>query len=373
MSDVTAVSAPTTGQKIAAEAIGTFVLVLFGCGSVVFASEGSAPSTVTTIALAFGLSVTVMAYAVGRISGGHFNPAVSVGAAMGGRMAWNQVPVYVLGQLGGAILGGAVLFALAHGFSGFSAEGNMGQNGFGAQSPADYAWWAALVLEVVLTALFVMVILGVTDARNEHPAFAPLVIGLTLAAIHFVAIPADGTSVNPARSIGPAIFAGTDAVVQLWLFVLAPLVGGAVAGVVYPLLFGHGSDPVVGSGLRFGAPAVAVPGYGAPDQYQQQWNQQQDAWTAAGWTPEQIAAWEAQQGLPAQSAPSWTPEEIAAWQAQQQAQQSAHQAGQQAQPQWTAEQQAAWEAQQHQPPAQTAGGAWSDEDESERTQIRPPE
>ena len=344
MSDATAATPPTTGQKITAELLGTFVLVLLGCGSVVFGGQPGAASTTTTIGLTFGLAVTVMVYAVGRISGGHFNPAVSVGAAMGGRMAWRQVPVYVGAQLAGAILGATVLFVVAQGFGGFRAEGGMGQNGYGVHSPGNYAWWAAFVLELVMTALFVLVILAVTDARNEHPAFAPLAIGLTLAAIHFVAIPADGTSVNPARSIGPALFAGTDAIVQLWVFVLAPLVGGAVAGVVHPLLFGHGSDPVVGSGLRFGAPAVAVPGYGAPDQYQQQWNQQQstpdtDPWLAAGWTPEQIAAWEAQQGLPAGAAQSWTQEQIAAWHAQRSQQGTA--------------------------------GAWSESD-AERTQIRPP-
>ena len=120
-----------------------------------------------------------------------------------------------------------------------------------------------------------LVILAVTDARFEHPALAPLAIGLTLAAIHFVAIPATGTSVNPARSIGPGLFAGGDAIIQLWLFILAPLIGGALGGFLYPLLFGHGTDPVAGSGLNFARPApAAVPGYGAPDQYQQEWNQQ---------------------------------------------------------------------------------------------------
>ena len=118
-----------------------------------------------------------------------------------------------------------------------------------------YAWWAAFLLELLLTALFIIVILAVTDARYEHPALAPLAIGLTLAAIHFVAIPATGTSVNPARSIGPALFAGSDAIIQLWLFILAPLVGAAIAGLAYPLLFGHGTDPVPGSGLSFARPA----------------------------------------------------------------------------------------------------------------------
>lgn len=264
----------TAAQKLAAEALGTFVLVFFGCGSIVYASETGAPTTVTTVGLTFGLAVMVMVYAFGRISGGHFNPAVSVGAAMGGRMAWSQVPVYVAAQLAGAFVGSAGLFALLHGFEGFDAAGNMGQNSFGDEG-TGYAWWAALLLELLLTAIFVWVILAVTDARNEHPALAPLAIGLTLAAIHFVAIPATGTSVNPARSIGPALFAGGDAIMQLWLFILAPLLGAAIAGFTYPLLFGHGSDPIPGSGLNFSRPLpAAVPGYGAPDQYQQQWNQQ---------------------------------------------------------------------------------------------------
>ena len=181
--------------------------------------------------------------------------------------------------------------------------------------------------------VFVWVILAVTDERNEHPALAPLAIGFTLVAIHFVAIPATGTSVNPARSIGPALFAGTDAIAQLWLFIVGPLLGGAIAGFTYPLLFGQGSDPVVGSGLRFGRPAGAVPGYGAPDQYQQQWAAGGRTGRGAGasssgprsrsprgrpsrpagapaqqqWTPEQIAAWEAQQAQQASSPPPGCP------------------------------------------------------------------
>jgi aquaporin Z len=223
----------------------------------------------------------------------------------------------------------------------------MGQNAYGAESAANYALWAALFLELVLTMIFVWVILAVTDARNEHPALAPLAIGFTLVAIHFVAIPATGTSVNPARSIGPALFAGGDSIAQVWLFIVGPLLGGAIAGLTYSLIFGHGSDPVVGSGLRFGQTAAAVPGYGAPDQYQQQWAPEgQDQATAAQqWTPEQIAAWEAQQAQAAQQ--QWTPEQVAAWEAQQA----------QAAPQ----QQSGW------PPA-----PGDDDGEAERTQIRPP-
>ena len=281
----------TTAQKVAAEVLGTFVLVLFGCGSVTFASQGLGTFDFTAVGLTFGIAVMVMAYAVGRVSGAHFNPAVSVGAAMGGRMSWRQVPVYVGAQLAGAIAAGLVLFAVLHGFEGFDAEGSMGQNFFGDQSPftGEFAWWAAFIVELVLTLLFVLVILAVTDSRNEHPALAPLAIGLTLAAIHFVAVPLTGTSVNPARSIGPALFAGTDSIAQLWLFILAPLLGGAVAGLVYPLVFGHGSEPVPGSGLVFNrAQATAAAAtYGAPDQFQQEWNQQ-DATEQAAWEQEPI-------------------------------------------------------------------------------------
>ena len=244
----------TTAQKVAAEVIGTGVLVLFGCGSVVYAVESAGDAgfvtTTTTVGLTFGLALMVMIYAFGRVSGAHFNPAVSVGAAMGGRLAWSQVPVYVAAQLVGAVVGAGLLFALLHGFEGFDPDGNMGQNGFGSESAGGYALWAALLLELVLTLVFVWVILAVTDERNEHPALAPLAIGFTLTAIHFVAIPATGTSVNPARSIGPALFAGGDAIGQVWLFVVAPLLGGAIAGLTYSLLFGPSGTPVAGSGLQ---------------------------------------------------------------------------------------------------------------------------
>ncbi|WP_182524405.1 MIP family channel protein [Nocardioides dongkuii] len=297
---VEAPPAPTTFQQAAAEAIGTFVLVFFGCGSVVYLNAVD-EFDIVSIGLTFGLAVAVMAYAVGRISGGHFNPAVSLGAAISGRIAWRQVAVYVAAQLVGAILAGAVLLLLLQGYDGYEVDRfGLGQNSFGDEG-SGYAAWAAFLFEMLMTAIFVLVILGVTDARNEHPAFAPLVIGLTLAAIHFVGIPATGTSVNPARSIGPALFAGVDAILQLWLFILAPLVGAAIAGAVYPLLFGRAGDPVPGSGLRLRRPtqAAAVPGYGASDQYQEQWNQQvstgqpiiQDGWQ---WDPY------AQQWIPAQ-------------------------------------------------------------------------
>ena len=239
MSDT--IDTPTTGQKFTAEALGTFVLVFFGCG----AAMRSGGDYVAT-GLTFGLTVVVMAYAVGRISGGHFNPAVTLGAVLGGRLPWNQVGIYMAAQLLGGLLAGALLFGLNHGFEGFSAEGNMAQNFFGDQG-TGFAWWAALLLEIVLTAVFLWVILAVTDERNEvNVAMGPLAIGLALAMIHFASMSATGTSVNPARSIGVGVFAGTDAIIQLWLFVLAPLLGAAIAGLSYPLLFGQGAAPVAG-------------------------------------------------------------------------------------------------------------------------------
>lgn len=313
MTDTT-MTEPTIQQKLTAEVIGTLVLVFFGCGSVTYATAVDARSTVTTIGLTFGIAIVVMVYAFGRVSGGHFNPAVSVGAAMSGRMAWRQVGPYVLAQLVGAVFGALLLFLLMQGFDDFTAEGHMGQNFFGdVEGASGYAWWAAFLLEMVLTFVFVTVILAVTDTRNEHPALAPLAIGLALAAIHFVAIPATGTSVNPARSIGPALFAGPDAIEQLWLFILAPVVGAAIAGLAYPLLFGRHGEAVPGSGISFSRPRTAaqVPGHAAPDQYQQQWNQAADEpivqdgwqwdpvgqqWHPVGSTPEQ---WRAQQAAEA--------------------------------------------------------------------------
>jgi aquaporin Z len=275
----------TTVQKVAAEALGTFVLVFIGCGTAIFSG-----GDYVAIGLAFGLTVLAGAYAFGRISGAHFNPAVSVGAALGGRMAWRQVPVYVGSQLGGAIVAGLALFVLVQGIDGYDVgDSGLAQNSFGDDG-TGYAWWAALLVEIILTAIFVYVILSVTDARNEHPALAPAAIGLTLTMIHFASIHLTGTSVNPARSIGVGIFAGGDAIVQLWLFILAPLIGAAIAGLTYPLIFGHGTEPVPGSGLVFNRAqerAAAVPGYGAPDQFQQEWNQQ-SAQEQAAWEQEPI-------------------------------------------------------------------------------------
>ncbi len=358
---------PTTVHKFAAEAVGTFVLVLFGCGSAAIASQaaGNAESisdfsnlpSIVSIGLTFGLAVMVMAYAVGRISGGHFNPAVSIGAALGGRMAWSQVPVYIAAQLAGAIAGAGILMALLLGFDGFDAfDDSIGANGWGDEG-TGYALWAAILIELILTAVFVLVILAVTDERNEHPAMAPLAIGLALAAIHFVSIPATGTSVNPARSIGPALFSGTEPLIQVWVFILGPLLGAVVAGFAYPGLFGRAGEPVPGSGLSFrGSRATAVPGYGAPDAYQQQWNQQPATGyqaPGAGYqtpTPTPTPTPASQQAQPAHEQPIIQD----GWQWDPQAQQ--------------------WIPAQQQPPVQPQAQAWPAPDQgAEQTQVRPPD
>ena len=372
MSD-TVVDTPTTGQKFTAEALGTFVLVFFGCGAFLM-SGGDYVAT----GLTFGLTVVVMAYAVGRVSGGHFNPAVTFGAVLGGRLPWNQVGIYMAAQLLGGLLAGAALLGLMHGFEGFSPEGRMAQNSFGDQG-SGYAWWAALLLEILLTAIFLWVILAVTDERNEvNVALGPLAIGLALAMIHFASMGATGTSVNPARSIGVGVFAGTDAIVQLWLFVVAPLVGAAIAGLTYPVLFGQGAEPVAGSGLNFGG---GRKDQFVPGNYEAQWNQgQQGGWGQPG------AAWGAppqqQWGQPGQQpAPQQQPDPYSTPQAPQgqpgqwgapPQQQPGQQPGQPGQPgQWGAPPQ----QQPGQQPGQSAPGHWGnpDGDDDGRTQVRRPD
>ncbi len=228
-------------QRVAAEFFGTFLLVFGGCGAAVFAGVHIG---FYGIALAFGLTVLTMSYAVGHISGGHFNPAITVGLAIGRRFDWRDVPTYVVTQVVAAVVAAFSLWVMAHGKSGFdSTASGFATNGYGDRSPDGYAWWSVLLAEVLLTAFFVYVILGVTDTRAPK-GFAPLAIGLTLTLIHLIIIPVDNTSVNPARSIGPALFAGGDAIVQLWLFILAPLAGGLIAGATYLTLFGGDDEPV---------------------------------------------------------------------------------------------------------------------------------
>jgi aquaporin Z len=228
-------------KRTAAEFVGTFWLVLGGCGSAVLAAGFPGLGIgFAGVALAFGLTVLTMAYAVGHVSGGHFNPAVSVGLVVGRRFPASELVPYVVAQVLGAVAAAGVLYVIASGKAGFDVAAGFASNGYGEHSPGGYSLLAALVCEVVLTFGFLFVILGATDPRAPA-GFAPLAIGLALTLIHLVSIPVTNTSVNPARSTGPALFAGGWALSQLWLFWLAPIVGAALAGVLYPLVTGeHG-------------------------------------------------------------------------------------------------------------------------------------
>ena len=190
------------------------------------------------VALAFGLTVLTMAYAIGHISGCHLNPAVTIGLVVGGRHPKSEMIPYIIAQVIGGIAGAAVLYLIASGKAGFSTEGGFASNGFGEHSPDGYSMVSALVAEIVLTFFFLLIILGATDKRAPQ-GFAPIAIGLGLTLIHLIGIPVTNLSVNPARSTGPAIFVGGWAIQQLWLFWLAPIVGAALAGVVYPLMSGE--------------------------------------------------------------------------------------------------------------------------------------
>ncbi|WP_257385368.1 aquaporin Z [Tahibacter caeni] len=220
-------------KRLGAEFLGTFWLVLGGCGSAVLAA--AVPTLgigFAGVALAFGLTVLTMAYAVGHVSGGHFNPAVSLGLVVGGRFAAKDLLGYVIAQVLGGIAAGGVLYLIASGKAGFDVTAGFASNGYGDHSPGSYSLQAALVCEVVLTAFFLIVILGATDGRAPV-GFAPIAIGLCLTLIHLISIPVTNTSVNPARSTGVALFAGGWAVQQLWLFWLAPLAGATLGGVIY--------------------------------------------------------------------------------------------------------------------------------------------
>lgn len=235
-------STPTMSHRLAAELIGTFWLVLGGCGSAVFAakflSDGfSVGIGFLGVALAFGLTVLTGVYAFGTISGGHFNPAVTLGAALARRVEWAAVVPYWISQVVGGLVAGVVIYVIASGKDGWSATGNMAANGFGEHSPGGYSLVAVLLAEVILTAVFLLVILGSTDDRAPK-GFAGLAIGLTLTLIHLISIPISNTSVNPARSTAVAFFNGNGAPAQLWAFWLAPLVGAAIAGLAYSFLFG---------------------------------------------------------------------------------------------------------------------------------------
>ncbi len=235
-------STASMSHRLAAEFIGTFWLVLGGCGSAVFAakflSDGfSVGIGFLGVALAFGLTVLTGVYAFGTISGGHFNPAVTLGAALARRVEWAAVVPYWISQVVGGLVAGVVIYVIASGKDGWSATGNMAANGYGEHSPGGYSLAAVLLAEVILTAVFLLVILGSTDDRAPK-GFAGLSIGLTLTLIHLISIPISNTSVNPARSTAVAFFNGNGAPAQLWAFWLAPLVGAAIAGLAYSFLFG---------------------------------------------------------------------------------------------------------------------------------------
>ena len=229
-------------QRAMAEFLGTFWLVFGGCGSAVLAAAVPALGIgFAGVSLAFGLTVLTMAYAIGHISGCHLNPAVSVGLLVGKRFPASDLVPYVVAQVVGAIAGAGVLYVIASGKAGFDVSGGFASNGYDTHSPGGYALVACFVAEAVLTFFFLMIILGATDSRAPS-GFAPIAIGFCLTLIHLISIPVTNTSVNPARSTGPAVFVGGWALTQLWLFWVAPIIGAAIAGVVYPLVAGK---PVV--------------------------------------------------------------------------------------------------------------------------------
>ena len=238
----------TLAQKLGAEFLGTFWLVYGGCGSAVFAATFVVPNVVAGqslhlgigflgVALAFGLTVMTMAYAVGHISGAHFNPAVTIGVTVAGRFEWKDVPAYVGTQVAGGLLGGTAIWGIARGTEGWDRIGNMAANGFGANSPGGYSLAAVITAEVILTAVFLYIILGATDDRAPA-GFAPIAIGLGLTLIHLISIPISNTSVNPARSTAVAFFNGAGAPGQLWVFWVAPIVGAVIAGATFAFITG---------------------------------------------------------------------------------------------------------------------------------------
>jgi aquaporin Z len=233
-------------NKLTAEFFGTFWLVFGGCGSAVLAAkfiatEGATPINLgiglVGVALAFGLTVLTMAYAIGHISGCHLNPAVSVGLCVGGRFKGSELLPYIVAQVAGAVAGAWVLSIIAGGQAGFSTANGFAANGFGDHSPGKYAMSACFVAEVVLTFFFLLIILGATDKRAPQ-GFAPIAIGFGLTLIHLIGIPVTNLSVNPARSTGPALFVGGWALQQLWLFWVAPVIGAILAGIIYPIMAG---------------------------------------------------------------------------------------------------------------------------------------
>lgn len=229
-------------KRTVAEFLGTFWLVFGGCGSAIISAAYPALGIgFAGVALAFGLTLLTMAFAIGHISGCHLNPAVSLGLFIGGRFRSSDLLPYAAAQLAGGCAGGGLLYAIASGKTGFNPSAGFACNGYGSHSPDGYSLFSCLLAEVVLTAFFLLIILGSTDKRAPE-ALAPIAIGLGLTLIHLISIPITNTSVNPARSTGVAIFAGGWALHQLWLFWLAPLLGGAIGGSAYRVLFGEQSE-----------------------------------------------------------------------------------------------------------------------------------
>ena len=232
----------TMGRRLTAEFIGTLWLVLGGCGSAVLAAAfPSLGIGFVGVSFAFGLTVLTMAYAVGHVSGGHFNPAVTVGLWAGGRFPAKDILPYVVAQVLGGIAGAGILYVIANGAPGFDMDGGFASNGYAEHSPGHYSLMACALTELVMTFGFLYVILGATHG-NAPKGFAPIAIGLCLTLIHLISIPVTNTSVNPARSLGPAIFEGGWALQQVWLFWAAPIVGAALAGVVYRFVGGPNPD-----------------------------------------------------------------------------------------------------------------------------------
>ncbi|GIU47911.1 MULTISPECIES: aquaporin Z [Shewanella] len=220
-------------QKMLAEFIGTLWLVLGGCGSAVIAAAFPEVGIgLLGVALAFGLTVLTMAFAIGHISGCHLNPAVSFGLWAGGRFPTRELAPYIIAQVAGGIAGAGILFLIASGQDGFSLTGGFASNGYAQHSPGGYSMMSVLICEVVMTLFFLLIILGATDQRAPA-GFAPIAIGLGLTLIHLISIPVSNTSVNPARSTGPALFVGDWAISQLWLFWVAPIAGAILAGMIY--------------------------------------------------------------------------------------------------------------------------------------------
>lgn len=225
-------------KQYAAEFVGTFWLVLGGCGSAVLAAAfPDVGIGLLGVSLAFGLTVLTMAYAIGHISGCHLNPAVSIGLWAGGRFGSGQLLPYIAAQVAGAIVAGGVLLAIASGQAGFDVSAGFASNGYGEHSPGGYTMMAALVTEIVMTMMFLIIIMGATDKRAPA-GFAPIAIGLGLTLIHLISIPVTNTSVNPARSTGVGIYVGDWAVSQLWLFWVAPIVGAIIGAVIYKFIAG---------------------------------------------------------------------------------------------------------------------------------------